>query len=158
VSAPKELFKVGIPLDRLLYLEQAAQERDEAVAAVAGMREALDSMMGAARYAHETGDFSAIPDAYNRCEELLARNDSDKATLEYIRGLEAKVELAKEALSNFLWVNVDDGPKERIPDCDKARAAYVALGGVIPEPDDDEEDDDSDPAIDAYLKGGGKDA
>ncbi len=48
MSAPKELSKVGIPLDRLLYLEQAAQERDEAVAAVAGKDEALQKVLNRA--------------------------------------------------------------------------------------------------------------
>jgi hypothetical protein len=51
--------------------------------------------------------------------------------------LEVKVEQAKEALHNFLWLNVDADYMERLDDAGKARAAYVALGGVIPGAEDE---------------------
>jgi hypothetical protein len=86
------------------------------------------------------------------------------------RGMERKAELAKEALSNFLpseIPHIREGELRkfldygilshlrRILDCDKARAAYVALGGVIPETTDDKDNEDDDEP-DIHLKGADK--
>ena len=117
----------------------------EAGAGAAAMREALEFGKGVIGvFAEFVPD--RIADAKKHIEFINMANRAMRASagrdlLERVKEMEGKVELAKQTLENFLWVNVDDGPKERIPDCEKARAAYVALGGVIPAPDDDDEDD-----------------
>jgi hypothetical protein len=155
VSAPKELSKVGIPLDRLLYLEQAAQERDEAVAAVkeqdaalAQMRGALETLAGCPREVyigskHYQYLANLTPEHHEQVQAALS-SSLGASTLERIRGLEADNEAARGLLKKI---------RDAIPTCESCD---------LPQHDDEDRCDTCInvhlDAIDTFLKGGGKDA
>jgi GTP1/Obg family GTP-binding protein len=101
IRQAKECFRCSADFER--KIAKAKRERDEwrsrceslestwlsAQVEAAAIREALEKMMGASRYAHETGDLSPVPEAYNRCEELLVRNDTGRDLLERVREAES---------------------------------------------------------------------
>ena len=75
------------------------------------------------------------------CVRPIARAVLTALTRDYAIVAKATIEQVKDALSDFLWIYVDVSREEQLASCDKARSAYVALGGVIPETTGDEEDE-----------------